>query len=162
MIYELIPLLLSLLFLSLVVLWIAVTNRKNFKITFIVIPVTLASAVVCYLTVDKLLGYPIAETIPTDSMYLSHIESNDKDWIYVWVKVHPSDPPRAYAIENTEQNRKAMQEAAEGTEQGIAQQIGQEENEGSDDMGSGGQTKGGEYVVYDFDMPEFDALKETQ
>lgn len=155
MIYNtaLLPLLLSLLIVSLVVLWIAVTNRKNFLITFIVIPLTLGSATVSYFTVDNLLGYPVQETIPDDSVYISHLTSDVA--IYVWVMPPESMLPRAYSIENTEENQKTMEQAQQGQDQGRSQMIGEKE-ESVD-----GQTDGGEYEAYDFNMERFENLKGT-
>lgn len=153
MIYNaaLLPLLLSLLFLSLVVLWIAVTNRKNFLVTFMVIPLTLASATVSYFTVDNLLGYPVQETIPNDSVYISHLASDEV--IYVWVMPPESMLPRAYSIEKTEKNLEAMEEAQAGQDAGRSQMIGEVEESVN------GQTQGGEYESYDFNMERFEYLK---
>lgn len=149
---DLFPILISLLFLSIVVLVIAIINRKNFFITFTIIPLTLLSATTIYFTIDRLLGYPVFVTIPDDSFYITHLESLDREWIYVWAVPPESDKPRAYTIANTEQNREAMEEAENGAAEGVGQQIGS--------MQEGlGQTEGGEYVVYDFIPPDTENLK---
>lgn len=140
---DLLPVLLSLLFLSLVVLWVAVRNYKNFLITFIIIPLTLISVITCYTTIQELLGYPVETVIPDDSFYVTHLESVDREWLYVWAVPPGSSKPRAYTIANTEQNKKAMEEAESGVEDGVGQQIGQLDN-------GLGQTEGGAYQVYDF------------
>jgi hypothetical protein len=149
---DLLPILVSLLFLSLVVLWVAVRNYKNFLITFIIIPLTLISVITSYTTIQNLLGYPVNTTIPDDSFYITHLESLDREWIYVWAVPPASDKPRAYTIANTEQNREAMEEAEAGAEDGVGQQIGSAQK-------GQGQTEGGEYVVYDFIPPDAENLK---
>ena len=156
---DLLPLLTSVVFLTIVVLWIAVKNYKNFIITFLIIPLTLVAAIVSYSTVDRLLGYPVHGAIDKDSLYLFHVESGDREWIYVWV-IAPDDlgevRPRAITIANTEQNRKAMQEAQEKGEQGQPMSIGQE---GQMELGNNGETNGGEYEVYDFQINHSPDLK---
>ena len=47
---DLLPLLTSVVFLTIVVLWIAVKNYKNFIITFLIIPLTLVAAIVSHST----------------------------------------------------------------------------------------------------------------
>jgi hypothetical protein len=149
---DLFPILISLLFLSIVVLLVAIINRKNFLVVFTIIPLTLLSSTVIYFTVDRLLGYPVEVIIPDDSFYITHLESLDREWIYVWAVPPESGKPRAYTIANTEQNKKAMEEAEAGAEEGVGQQIGS--------MQEGlGQTEGGEYIVYDFIPPDTENLK---
>jgi hypothetical protein len=143
---DLLPLLISLLFLSIIVLWIAVRNYKNFLVTFLIIPLTLVSATTSYFTVDRLLGYPVQIQIPDDSLYVMHIESQDKQRIYVWVIPPESTKPRAFSIVNSDQNKQAMQDAQQKSERGVPQQVGTEE-------GNMGETQGGEYETYDFQMP---------
>lgn len=150
---DLFPILASLLFLSMVVLWVAVRNYKNFLITFIIIPLTLASVITSYTTVQRLLGYPVQTLIPDESVYITHLTGGD--WIYVWAFPPESEKPRAYSIPNTEQNKKAMEAAAEGQEQGRGQQISQS----GDQMQGVGQTQGGEYVTYDFIMDDYSDMK---
>lgn len=153
---DLLPLLAALGFLSVVVLWIAVRNYKNFLITFFIIPLTLFAAITSYFTVDKLLGYPVFDTIDNDSFYIYHLEADE--YIYVWVILPNESKPRAIAIPNTEQNRKTMNEAQGASEEGVPQMIGEE---GGQDMAAGGETKGGEYVSYDFIMPNSENLKNS-
>lgn len=142
---ELLPLLLSFIFLSLVVLWVAITNRKNAFALFIIIPLTFAANTVSYFTIDRLLGYSVQKEIVEGSLYLYHIESFDSEMIHVWVIEPFSTEPRAILITNTEENRRQMQEAAEKSQQGIGQQIRPTEGESN-----GNGTNGGEYEAYDF------------
>jgi hypothetical protein len=154
---ELLPILISLMFLSIVVLWVAIRNYKNFLITFIIIPVTFVSVITSYLTLQNLLGFPVVTPIPNDSFYINHIV--DGDVIYVWAWPTETEKPRLYSIPNTEQNKKAMDEAAKAQEEGKGQKIGQE---GADQDGTGvgkGQTQGGEYNTYDFVVTDPDNLK---
>lgn len=149
---DLFPILISLLFLSIVVLLVTIINRKNFLVVFTIIPLTLSSATIIYFTVDRLLGYPVEVIIPDDSFYITHLVSLDREWIYVWAVPPESNKPRAYTIANTEQNREAMEEAENGAAEGVGQQIGS--------MQEGlGQTEGGEYIVYDFIPPDAENLK---
>jgi hypothetical protein len=152
---DLLPLLISLLFLSIVVLWISVKNYRNFLITFFVIPLTLGSATVSYFTVDNLLGYPVMLEIPEESVYIMHVET--KELIYVWLIPPGVVKPRAYAISNTEQNRDAMKQAQEASENGVPQQIRSLDGEQGQ-----GQTVGGEYMTYDFQMPNIPGASKNQ
>lgn len=142
---ELLPLFLSFIFLSLVVLWVAITNRKNALALFVIIPLTFTANAVSYFTIDGLLGYSIQKEIAEGSMYIHHIESFDGDMIHVWVIEPYATEPRAILIENTEENREQMRKAAEQTQNGVGQQIRPSEGESN-----GNGTNGGEYEVYDF------------
>lgn len=155
---DLLPILASLLFLSMVVLWVAIKNYKNFIITFFIIPLTLVSVITSYTTVQRLLGYPVQAIIPDESVYITHLTGGE--FIYVWAFPPGADQPRAYSIPNTEQNKKAMEEAAEGQEQGRGQQISQKTGEGEEGMMRGvGETDGGEYEVYDFIIQDSNNMK---
>ena len=55
---DLMPLFISLFFLAVVVLWLAIQNYKNVTITAVIIPLTLLATVISYMTVDRILGYP--------------------------------------------------------------------------------------------------------
>jgi len=140
---ELFPAFASYLLLTLVVLWIAISNRKNFAVLFVIIPLTLVANTVFYFTVDKIFGYPIYGEIEDKSLYLYHIESIDGDFIHVWI-IEPSETePRAITIPNTANNRKQMARAAENAEQGVGQIIEQQPQSDS-------QSEGIEYKTYDF------------
>ena len=141
-----------------VVLWVAIKNYKNFIITFFIIPLTLVSVITSYTTVQRLLGYPVQAIIPDESVYITHLTGGE--FIYVWAFPPGADQPRAYSIPNTEQNKKAMEEAAEGQEQGRGQQISQKTGEGEEGMMRGvGETDGGEYEVYDFIIQDSNNMK---
>ena len=70
---ELAPLFISLFFLACVVLWFAIKNHRNALLLGFIIPLVMISVVISYMSVDKILGYPINVNIPEDSIYLSHI-----------------------------------------------------------------------------------------
>ena len=74
---DLIPLFVSLFFLAIVVLWFSVQNYKNVKMTAVIIPLTLLATVISYMTVDKILGYPIKAEMQDDSLYLSKYKKRD-------------------------------------------------------------------------------------
>ena len=142
---ELFPAFASYLLLTLVVLWIAISNRKNFAVLFVIIPLTLFANAVFYVSVDKIFGYPISKEIDDKSLYLYHIESIDGKFIHVWV-IEPNDTePRAVTIVNTVNNRKQMTRASEGAEQGVGQMIEQQSGSETDS-----QSEGTEYKTYDF------------
>lgn len=140
---ELFPAFASYLLLTLVVLWIAISNRKNFAILFIIIPLTLVANTVFYFTVDKIFGYPIYGEIDDKSLYLYHTQSVDGKYIHVWIIEPDGTEPRAITIPNTKNNRKQMQKAADRAEKGVGQIIEQntDSNSQSDDT---------EYKTYDF------------
>ena len=54
--FDLLPILLSIVFLSIVVLWVAIRNYQNFLLMFLIIPLTIFSGWTAYSTIDKLLG----------------------------------------------------------------------------------------------------------
>lgn len=145
---DLVPILVSLGFLSAVTMWVAVRNYKNFFITFILIPLTLISSITTYRTVDNLLGYPVAAMIPEESLYVSHLET--PDWIFVWVVPPGEIKPRSFVIPNTKKNQEQMQQAGKKMEQGVAQQVG---------MPRGTERNDGEYITYDFIIPDARELK---
>ena len=68
---ELAPLFISLFFLACVVLWFAIKNHRNALLLGLVIPLTLATVVISYMSVDRILGYPINATIKTCLLYTS-------------------------------------------------------------------------------------------
>ena len=150
---ELAPLFISLFFLACVVLWFAIKNHRNALLLGFIIPLVMISVAISYMSVDKILGYPINVNIPEDSIYLSHIESPDGQSIFVWVIEPNKNKPRAVSIPNTKNNKKAMQDAKDKTEQGIKQQMGPKMESDSDKEGElkgRGETNGGEYSTYDF------------
>ena len=155
---DLMPLFISLFFLAVVVLWLAIQNYKNFTITAVIIPLTLLATVISYMTVDRILGYPIKADMSEDSLYLSHIESPDTERIFVWVIEPGASKPRSISIMNTDNNRKAMSDAKEKTEAGVKQKMRKKpsdwkrkSNETSEQSNQG-MTQGGEWEVYDFQI----------
>lgn len=147
---DLIPLLLSISFLAIVVLWFSINNYKNALVIFFIIPLTLGSVGVSYFTVEKLLGYPTAGEMSDDSLYLSHVTSKDEKWIYVWIVEPESIQPRAIIIPATKNNKKQMDGAKNKAEAGIKTQI-KKKQDGGEQQGRG-QTHGGEFEVYDFEI----------
>ena len=152
---DLMPLFISLFFLAVVVLWFSVQNYKNVTMTAVIIPLTLLATVVSYMTVDKILGYPIKAEMADDSLYLSHIESQDNERIFVWIIEPGSTKPRSVSIANTDNNRKAMSDAKAKTEKGVKQKMKLKASEwerkaDGEEAGNNGMTPGGEYEIYDF------------
>lgn len=154
--FDLLPVLLALVFIASVVLWVAIRNYSNFILMFFLIPLTLYAGWTIYTTVDRLLGYPVVDSMEPNTIYITHLEDPNGDWIFVWI-VKPGEPrPKAIMIPKTENNERQMSDAQERSENGIPQMIQPAVN-------GGGMTKGGEVNTYDF-VPtgQGDALKDEQ
>jgi len=149
---ELFPLLVSLFILAVVVLWFSIQNYKNASLLAIIIPLTLAATIISYLSVQSILGYPIVKDIEKDSIYISHITSADDEFIFVWVIEPGSLKPRALTIVNSDNNKKQMSDAKEKTQAGLKQKLAPHPNEKKLLEQGRGQTEGGEYMVYDFQI----------
>lgn len=155
---DLMPLFISLFFLSVVVLWLAIHNYKNFTVTAMVIPLTLLATVVSYMTVDRILGYPIKAEMAEESLYLSHIESPDSERIFVWIIEPGANKPRSISIINTDNNRKAMSDAKDKTEAGVKQKMRKKpsdwerKSDENSEQSNQGMTEGGEWETYDFQI----------
>jgi len=151
---ELFPLLLSLFIVAVVVLWFSIQNYKNAPLLAFIIPLTLSATIVSYISVQSILGYPIVKDIEQDSIYLSHITSADEKHIYVWLIEPNADKPRSLTIPNTDNNKKQMADAKQKTEAGVKQKIAPHPNEEKlkEKRKGGGQTEGGEFMVYDFQI----------
>ena len=154
---DLLPILVTLTLLVILVLWNVIVNFKstNWLWVFLLVPLTLTSAVTIYQRVSDLLGYAVWLKIPNDSLYRWHEVSIDQSYISVVVIPSGELRERMYAIPNTDENREKMEEAAEASQQGIPQMIAQEGSESNN-----GQTPGGEYVLYDFQLTDNQNLKQ--
>jgi len=98
---DLLPVLLSIILISVIVLWVAIKNHQNFVLMFILIPITIFSGWTIYSTIDKLLGYPVNDVIVEDSFYLYHIDDPLGDYIFVWL-VKPGElRPKAIMVKNS-------------------------------------------------------------
>ena len=154
--FDLLPILLSIVFLSIVVLWVAIKNYQNFLLMFLIIPLTIFSGWTAYSTVDNLLGYPVFEEVQTDSFYITHLDDPMGDFIFVWV-VNPGElKPKSIMVVNSKENKEALEQAKEKQESGIPQMLKQKQEDGQ------GQTIGGELEVYDFQQQGVDAMKDEQ
>lgn len=140
--YELLPFFLSLIIMTVIILWIGILMRRHAIIMSIVIPLALLSTFVSYTTIEKILGYPITKTLADESLYISHIESADGQYLYVWL-IEPGDKkPRAIVFPNTEKNRKQAEQAKQGSKNGKPQKLKRPLNNK--------QRRPGEFVVYNF------------
>ena len=142
--FNLLPFFASMLILTLIVLGIGVHFYRNTLVMFIVIPVALFCAFTGYNTITTMLGYPVNQTIPEESMYLNHIENNDGSELYVWVLETERMMPKNYSIPATDENKKQMQRAKGRTDKGINQQIGKYKSNREGDKNDG------DYMTYDF------------
>lgn len=154
--FDLLPILLSIVFLSIVVLWVAIKNYQNFLLMFLIIPLTIFSGWTAYSTVDNLLGYPVFDEVQPDSFYITHLDDPMGDFIFVWLVVPGELKPKSIMVVNSDENKEALEQAKEQQEKGIPQMLKQKLEEGQ------GQTKGGELEVYDFQEEGIEAMKNEQ
>jgi len=154
--FDLLPILLSIVFLSIVVLWVAIKNYQNFLLMFLIIPLTIFSGWTAYSTVDNLLGYPVLDEVQPDSFYITHLDDPMGDFIFVWLVVPGELKPKSIMVVNSDENKEALEQAKEQQEKGIPQMLKQKELEGQ------GQTRGGELEVYDFQQQGVEAMKDAQ
>ena len=152
---DLLPVLIALISLSTVMLWIAIKNYKNLFAMMIIIPLTIFSGWTVYTTIDKLLGYPVVESFTEESIYISHVESLDGDWLFVWIFKPVDTRPKAIMVPNSENNKETMEEAKARSEGGIPQVIKSKKD-------NNGQTNGGEIERYDFQMQDNRNLKDIE
>jgi len=154
--FDLLPILLSIVFLSIVVLWVAIKNYQNFLLMILIIPLTIFSGWTAYSTVDNLLGYPVLDEVQPDSFYITHLDDPMGDFIFVWLVVPGELKPKSIMVVNSDENKEALEQAKEQQEKGIPQMLKQKELDGQ------GQTRGGELEVYDFQQQGVEAMKDQQ
>lgn len=155
--FDLLPILLSIVFLSIVVLWVAIKNYQNFLLMILIIPLTIFSGWTAYSTVDNLLGYPVLDEVQPDSFYITHLDDPMGDFIFVWLVVPGELKPKSIMVVNSDENKEALEQAKEQQEKGIPQMLKQKELEEGQ-----GQTMGGELEVYDFQQQGVEAMKDEQ
>ena len=141
---QLLPILVSLLIISGVLLWVGIRVHRNWFLMFLLIPLTMFCAWNIYQEIDKLLGYPVYQEIKQDSIYIHHVISFDGEVIYVWIYVPGESRPKAIIVPNTENNQEQLEKAQQEAEEGKAQLLGMELQEGQ------GETQGGELYSYEF------------
>lgn len=154
--FDLLPILLSIVFLSIVVLWVAIKNYQNFLLMFLIIPLTIFSGWTAYSTVDNLLGYPVLDEVQPDSFYITHLDDPMGDFIFVWLVVPGELKPKSIMVVNSKENKEALEQAKEQQEQGIPQMLREKLEDGQ------GQTRGGELESYDFQQQGVEAMKDEQ
>lgn len=142
--FNLLPFFVSMLFLTLIVLAIGIHFWRNVLVMFVVIPIAMFCAFTGYNTIVNILGYPVLQDIPKNSMYISHMESVTGEEIYVWALEPNRSTPKNFRIAGSAKNKKTMQQAREQSRKGIAQQIGKYESLRESENNSG------DYVTYDF------------
>lgn len=123
----------------------------------VLIPLAIYAGWTIYVTVDRLLGYPVPDDIKKDSMYVSHLEDTSGEWIYLWLVIPGDTRPKAIMVPNTKGNKEALEDAKEKGEQGIPQGLESADGIESD----GGETQGGELRNYDFVDQTNDFGKDT-
>jgi hypothetical protein len=144
--FSLLPLFVSVLILTLIVLGIGIHFARNLFVMMLVIPVALVCVFSTYKTVTDILGYPIFQTIPDESLYLAHTNDPNEQFIFVWIIQPKEDRPKNVRILNTEENKQALENAKNRSAKGIPQQM-----KGSlPPSGYGGPLNKGNYESYDF------------
>jgi len=144
--YNLLPFFISMIVFNIIVLAIGVYFWRNDLIMFVIIPIAFFCAFTGYKTITTMLGYPVKQTIPEESLYLSHIENTDGSELYVWVLEPERMMPKNYSIPATDSNKKQMQRAKDRTQNGVAQQLGRYKSIRPGDKNTG------EYLTYDFSI----------
>lgn len=143
--FTLLPLFVSIMILLLVVLAVGIHFWRNAVVMMLIIPLSLGCAFTTYHTVTNILGYPVMQQIPDESLYLSHIESLDGEQLYVWAIEPAKALPKNFRIPATEQNRKTMNDAKKRAKKGIKQVLKQ-----GRDYTRSGEHNPGDYLRYDF------------
>ena len=112
----------------------------------LVIPVALVCVFSTYKTVTDILGYPIFQTIPDESLYLTHTNDPNEEFIFVWIIQPREDRPKNVRILNTEENKQALENAKQRSAKGIPQQIKSSMTASE----RSGPKNNGNYESYDF------------
>lgn len=144
--FSLLPLFVSVLILTLIVLGIGIHFARNLFIMMLVIPVALVCVFSTYKTVTDILGYPIFQTIPNESLYLTHTNDPNEEFIFVWIIQPREDRPKNVRILNTEENKQALENAKQRSAKGIPQQIKSSMTASE----RSGPKNNGNYESYDF------------
>ena len=144
--FSLLPLFISVLVLTLIVLAIGIHFARNIFVMITVIPIALVCVFSTYKTVTDILGYPILQTIPDESFYISHLPDPSEKWIFVWLIEPRTERPKNVKIPNTEKNQDELDRAADRGKMGIPQQLRGKQIP----TGEGGPINMGDYEAYDF------------
>ena len=142
--FNLLPFFISMSVLIIIILAIGIHFYRNALVMFVVTPVAIFCAFTGYNTITNMLGYPIKQTIPEESLYLNHIENVDGTELYVWVLEPERMMPKNYSIPASDSNKKQMQRAKDRSQNGVAQQLGKYKSIRP------GEKNTGEYLTYDF------------
>ena len=148
--YSLLPFFTSVLLLILIVLAVGIHFWRNVLVMAVIIPVALFSAFSGYTTITNILGYPITQAIPKESLYLYHIQSEDGAHLYVYAVEPEKMLPKNFKIDATEQNKKSMSEAGRKSEAGVPQAI--RPLEGNEKDKRTGVWNDGAYQTYNFQV----------
>ena len=146
--FNLLPFFASMMILLLVVLAIGVHFWKNKIIMMLIIPLSFTCAFTGYNTITNILGYPVMQEIPDESLYLNHIESLDGKQLYVWAVEPEKTLPKNFKIPATEQKKRTMNEAQQRSKNGIRQMLKGAEKS----TRSGNEFNPGDYLRYDFQV----------
>ena len=152
--HNLFPLYSSLFLLTLVVLIIGVNVWKNWYAMLAIVPISLICGIIAYNTITNILGYPISEELKDNSLYLSHIESLEGEYIFVWI-IEPKDiKPKAIQIPNTANNEEQLDKARQRGKQGIKQGLRKSEKSNVTS-----NSRSGNLISYDFQVNFDSSLK---
>jgi len=144
--WTLLPFFTSMMLLLLIVLAVGVHFWRNTWIMVLIIPLAMFCGFSGYKTITDVLGYPVAQEIPEDSLYLSHIADPDGVHLYVWVVEPDKLLPKNIRIVASENNKKTLQDAGAKNEKGVKQSLGRKESL------PGSEYNPGEYRNYNFNV----------
>lgn len=137
------PFFISMIVLLAILLIVGVHVWRNFYAMLFLIPISLFCGVYGYNTITDVLGYSIKDTIPDNSLYLNHMNSNTEEIIYVWIVPPGKSKPKGVEIPATENNKRKMEQARQGAQAGIKQGIQSRKSRP-------GEIQEGEYQIYNF------------
>lgn len=145
--FNLLPFFLSVSLLTIIILAIGIHFYKNYIIMAVIIPVAIACGFFSYNNIVDILGYPVNQPIPEESIYLYHKESPDGTVLFVYALEPSKDKPKSFVMLNTQNNNKQMERAKNRSKRGIPQVL---QGKGDRTRGHSGDRNKGEYIVFDF------------
>lgn len=86
---------------------------------FAVIPFMIGSAITSYVTLESILGYPVRDEVPEESLYISHLSLENE--IVFWLLIPGENEPKAIKVPATDEQKQKAQKAQKKTEGGIPQ-----------------------------------------
>lgn len=147
-------------------LYLLIELKKSIHLLY-VIPITILFTSGSYFYLDSLFGYPVPKTNEKEFILISHYIGPEEDNIYLWVLLKDENIPKVVYFPYDRESHEALEEAKRKIEDGQAvvgefQEEGEELTESEDQINNNQHTnngsnksKGGSFVLYDFDVDTF-------